>query len=681
MDATVPGVDASLNPDSGQPNGSSDAGSAMDAGPVVDAGIGSQDGGALDVDSGVDAGMDSGMDASMPDPPEAGMPPMDAGADAGGVGSTDAGSASGADAGLDGGAPPDSGINAVSGDIWINVSGYRSVDPLVVTLSINAVPQNTVDVFANGAHQLISNEPGGRTWGITLQQPVFPEQLCIPDQGSGSTDETPIVIQIDCTSIKHKVYFTKVGTVSTNVAVSDGKWATVFPGTLLNQVTLPGDGWEDGQVYDFSLTTEPTGTDEKCWFHHARGWIQVGEETRSRLICSDQKITVDTLADTDDAAYNNGVCEDSSGNCSLRAAIITASRATEPVWIELGADTYAITKGSVDPSQVHEEHGDLDFRAMNSTPNEILIVGAGVGSTTIRNNQGDRSFDLHSNVHLVVEDLTLGPGGGNGISGGAARVRDMAHLELHNVNVVNNGNSGDAHGGAFIVQQGGSLLLSRVRMEDNYTGNRGGGIYARGQVEIFDAVFQGNTAANGAGLYIGDFSSGNQPGDVLMVNTTLTDNTASNYAGAILAHNGNLVLLHTTVTRNTGNGSEAIYIDANGVGRFYNSALGENFGATEPDCAIDPSGTLSTRGRNFLGSDQNCIAHFEAQDDLPEGGVNQDPQLAGLTSETDHRAGHDPEMSSPLVGMANEALCPVMDQRGLQRMTDNVCDVGAVERP
>ena len=43
-----------------------------------------------------------------------------------------------------------------------------------------------------------------------------------------------------------------------------------------------------------------------------------------------QTFTVDTTADTTDATPGNGLCADSAGNCSLRAAVMEASTVVSP---------------------------------------------------------------------------------------------------------------------------------------------------------------------------------------------------------------------------------------------------------------------------------------------------------------------------------------------------------------
>jgi CSLREA domain-containing protein len=401
------------------------------------------------------------------------------------------------------------------------------------------------------------------------------------------------------------------------------------------------------------------------------------------LICASKRFVVDTLSDLEDPTPGNGICGTGTGTCSLRAALQTVASVNEPAWIDLGSGTYAINRGSVDPSQLHAEHGDLDAHTLDALPHHVLIVGEGVMSTTLNVTHGDRALDVHPDMHLVVEDLTItGGGGASDVSGAAIRVRETGHVELHRVNLINNSTHNNANGGAIIVQNNpiaSTALFSQVRVEANNAGARGGAIYARGNIEIYDSLIIGNTAGRGAGVFVGDQGNA-QSGDVLLVNTTLSDNTADIYSGAIMVNRGNLVLLHASVVRNTSMSSEAIYIDASGTGTFYNSVIADNYGSAEPDCKVDPAGGLGTRGVNFLGSDQNCIAYFEAQDVLPQGGVNQDPLVNSMSAEVDYQAGHSPTATSPLLGAANLSLCQQMDQRGNDRRGDGLCDIGALER-
>ena len=100
---------------------------------------------------------------------------------------------------------------------------------------------------------------------------------------------------------------------------------------------------------------------------------------------------VNTFAETDDANPGNGACADSSGDCSLRAAVMEADRLAGTDTINLQAGTYHLTQF-------------LDVRYPTMIINGVsrattLIDGTGAGGT--------RAFIVSSIGALELNDLTL----------------------------------------------------------------------------------------------------------------------------------------------------------------------------------------------------------------------------------------------------------------------------------
>ena len=87
---------------------------------------------------------------------------------------------------------------------------------------------------------------------------------------------------------------------------------------------------------------------------------------------------VDTTADTQDATTGDGICADSGGACSLRAAITEANALADADIIPLPAGTYTITLPTAnDDANVG---GDFDIRST------VTITGAGSNTTIIQAN-------------------------------------------------------------------------------------------------------------------------------------------------------------------------------------------------------------------------------------------------------------------------------------------------------
>lgn len=95
---------------------------------------------------------------------------------------------------------------------------------------------------------------------------------------------------------------------------------------------------------------------------------------------------VNTTADTVDANPGDGICADSGGQCSLRAAISEANAWPGADTITLPAGTYLLTLAGA--SEDANATGDLDITS------DITINGAGAASTIIDANQLDRVLQI-----------------------------------------------------------------------------------------------------------------------------------------------------------------------------------------------------------------------------------------------------------------------------------------------
>ena len=108
---------------------------------------------------------------------------------------------------------------------------------------------------------------------------------------------------------------------------------------------------------------------------------------------------VNTTADTQDANPGNGICADSGGSCSLRAAVREANALAGADTITLPAGTYGLTQtgGGEDAGST----GDLDI---SST---LTIQGAGSASTIVDANDLDRVFHILSTGVVTITQVTI----------------------------------------------------------------------------------------------------------------------------------------------------------------------------------------------------------------------------------------------------------------------------------
>lgn len=181
---------------------------------------------------------------------------------------------------------------------------------------------------------------------------------------------------------------------------------------------------------------------------------------------------VNSTADLPDASPFNPVCAMSSGQCTLRAAIMDANYAGGVHTITLPADVYMLTRPGYDNEALL---GDLDIKT------DLTIVGAGSGATIVDGNgavTNDRVFKVLSSAQNVsFSGLTIR--GGRSFSSTA----------------------GTIGGGGLYIEGTPQVRLSNVAFENN-SGQNGGGIYANfaaqgGSLNIDHATLYANTALAG----------------------------------------------------------------------------------------------------------------------------------------------------------------------------------------
>ena len=187
---------------------------------------------------------------------------------------------------------------------------------------------------------------------------------------------------------------------------------------------------------------------------------------------------VDTTADTQDAAPGNGVCADSTGACSLRAAITEANALAGPDTITLPAGTYTRTLGPNNENA--NAGGDFDITSA------ITINGAG-SLTTIIQGAATQAAATERVVDFVpgaiatatINDVTIRNGNqvATGGFGGGIRNNGAAGSILNlNRCVVTTCRSADRGGGVSLAVASAATQLNLTDLYDQqqYNYNRRG---------------------------------------------------------------------------------------------------------------------------------------------------------------------------------------------------------------
>jgi hypothetical protein len=243
---------------------------------------------------------------------------------------------------------------------------------------------------------------------------------------------------------------------------------------------------------------------------------------------------------------------------------------------------------------------------------------------------------------------------------------------------------GSATNRVFLVDAAGDLSLLRLRLSAGTTDNQGGAVRNLGRLSLFDSKFDGNSAALtslgggaifnavGATLLVDGCSFDNNQatrgsaifssGDAELRNSTFSDNRGTTNEGAI-QNRGTLLAVHITVANNGGEGAGfggLFAFDADTT--LVNSIFADNVGN---NCFFSGGDGLAI---GLLAESGNCAPQF-----------NQDPQLQPLGANGGPTETIALGTSSIALGAGDPEACLDRDQRGVSRLQENGCDLGAFE--
>jgi VCBS repeat-containing protein len=287
---------------------------------------------------------------------------------------------------------------------------------------------------------------------------------------------------------------------------------------------------------------------------------------------------VNTTSDTQDANPGDGLALDSTGNTSLRAAIMEANALPGADTIQVPAGTYRLTLAGANEDAART--GDLDIT------DTLTIVGDGRDTTVIDGRGLDRVFHVRGAFNsgsptgptVTISSLTVTGGqapsasGSPGADGGGV-LNEFSTLTLDNV-VVRGNRTGDgtfAGSGGGVYTNNGTTTISNSTVTQNTTGNgtvlggNGGGVGSLTSVTtIRDSDISNNrtgdggqgtlNAGDGGGIYSASAEI-TRNGFLTVLRTTVTDNTVGTNqrgdGGGIISHDEQFVLDSSVVSGNT----------------------------------------------------------------------------------------------------------------------------------
>ena len=348
---------------------------------------------------------------------------------------------------------------------------------------------------------------------------------------------------------------------------------------------------------------------------------------------------VDSTVDAVDDNPGDGFCDDGSGSCTLRAAVMESNALPGEDEILLSDDVYILTIPGTDNFAAD---GDLDIR------DDLIITGIGADETVIDAANLTRVF------HLIDDD-------------------DLVQIEVEITGLrIQNSIAGNAGGAIRNVSE--ILYLEGVSIQ-NSTAPRGGGIYIGpdGTTSIFNSAIINNSAADDPGMERGGgiYNSG----ETIIVNTTVSGNTAGDLGGGIFNDAGFNSVFSTIAENVTESGlAGGIHQAVGSDTQFFGTIIAGN---STGDC-----GGVFIESLGYNISTGNC--NLTDPTDLP----NTDPMIGPLQNNGGTTLTHEILEGSPAIDLAdNEFLClsVVTDQTGTIRPVDGdgngseICDTGAFE--
>lgn len=359
--------------------------------------------------------------------------------------------------------------------------------------------------------------------------------------------------------------------------------------------------------------------------------------------------TVNSTADTIDANPGDGLCADSNGQCTLRAAIQESNQEPDPNVTSTNVIIFALPNPSVI---------DLTLGELNITSG-AWIFGPGARRLTVQ-----RSFAPGTANFRVFHIATDGAG---------VEIRRMS---------IRNGNASDQNGGGILVEVTSGLSVSDVAISANSAAN-GGGIANAGRPLFVNRVLvNSNTAtAQGGGIFNQGFLSPQ------ITNSTITNNTA--FTGGAIYNRGSLWLVNNTISGNGASDAARSIFNESGSINVLNTIIGSDNSSTPASLA----GSFISRGNNIITDARNSTGFTNGLNNDQVSDENIINPLLGILTDngghTDTRALHS---GSPAIDAGNDCVligkCPSAillnglssDQRGrYQRKFGNAVDIGAFE--
>jgi hypothetical protein len=412
-----------------------------------------------------------------------------------------------------------------------------------------------------------------------------------------------------------------------------------------------------------------------------------------------QAFTATIGTDTVDSNPGDGVCADSNGQCSLRAAIMESN--TMPAHKTIGLLRGMTYQLSIPDTSNLDADGDLDIHTdvtLSVVDPELPLNNLSEWPTIDANGLA-RVIEVDGAAVVVIQGVRITGGDAltvGELEGGGVMVHDnVSQFSLLNSIVDNNQAT---LGAGMSVNAANNLIrdsdISMNHMASTGANINGGGIHStNGLLQILRSSIHHNGRLDGFSMCIGAVSVVDSANSVMIRDSTIADNGFAAPEGCyhgVLINNASVYLNNTTIVGNSGRGFHFYDLPGDGEDhtlRMRNSILdNHNINCSGNTGTIN----LGDAGNGFnLSSDASCQFLITAANGNLE---MVDPELHPGHSEL--RQGtyfwHKEPMPNSLAidnGSDNTGVdeCADLDQLQAERLIDGdhdlqaLCDSGAIE--
>ncbi len=315
-------------------------------------------------------------------------------------------------------------------------------------------------------------------------------------------------------------------------------------------------------------------------------------------------IQVNSLLDQIDDDVTDGLCHTAAGTCTLRAAVMTANRATGIVRVDihLPAGEYLITRPPIGGNG--DDGGDLNFTDAATGDPLLVLQGAGAASTKIDAQLSDRVVRVHAGARVEIAGVELRNGFVDAAdANGGGCVLNAGDLTLRDATV--NGCHAARGAGVRSAGSGSYLLLEGVDVYSGFASQEGGGVWISGVGRFYWTELSFNQAYHGGGI------SAQVGSDVRLYDSGLDLNSASSGAGGGAYVFGSLWMFRSSVFANfAATDGGGIFVGAGGEVLVSQTTVYENSAASE-------GGGAKVHG--FLQPD---LSTFHSNDAVNGGGID-----------------------------------------------------------